>query len=173
MPSASKVEAVAEIKEHLERSGAVVLADYRGLTVKEMQALRRQLREAGVEIKVYKNRLTRIAAAELDLPDMGDLLEGPTAFAFSEEDPVAPAKALAAFAKEHAALELKGGLVDGAVIDAATVKALAALPSREELVAKLMGTMLNPVRGLMGMANAPAGAFVRTVKAVADSKAAA
>ncbi len=173
VPNESKIEAVAEIRSHFERSKTVILADYRGLTVKEMQALRRQLRDAGIDIKVYKNRLTKIAVAELELPEMGELLEGPTAFVFADEDPVAPAKALAVFAKTHTALEMKGGLVDGAIVDVVTVKALASLPSREELVAKLMGVMMNPVRGFMGMANAPAGAFVRAMKAVADQKAAA
>jgi large subunit ribosomal protein L10 len=173
MPNSQKVEAVSEIMDRFSSASAVILADYRGLTVKEMQQLRANMREAGGEIKVYKNSLTEIAMRELGLPDMGGLLEGPTAFAFSSGDPVAPAKALNTFLKEHPALELKGGLIDGAVIDVAGIKTLATLPSREELIAKLMGSMLNPVRGFMSVANAPAAAFVRTVQAVADQKAAA
>ncbi len=86
---------------------------------------------------------------------------------------MAPAKALADFAKEHKALEIKGGFVENALVDAAGVKAIAALPSREELIAKIMGTLLNPVRGFMAMANAPAGALARTLRAVADQRAAA
>jgi large subunit ribosomal protein L10 len=173
MPNSQKLEAVSDIKDRFSSASSVILADYRGLTVKEMQQLRASLREVGGEIKIYKNSLTEIAMRELGMPDMGSLLEGPTAFAFSEGDPVAPAKVLNTFLKEHPALELKGGFVDGVVVDVAGIKALATLPSREELIAKLMGSMLNPVRGFMSMANAPAGAFVRTVKAVADQKAAA
>lgn len=173
MPNPTKFEAVAEIKAHFGDASTALLVDYRGLSVKEMQALRVKLREAGVELKIYKNSLTEIALRELEMPDLGTMLEGPTAFAFSQGDPAASAKALSTFAKDHGALELKGGLVDGAIVDAASVKVLATLPSREELVSKLMGVLLNPVRGFMGMANAPAGAFVRTMNAVAEQKAAA
>jgi large subunit ribosomal protein L10 len=173
MPNPTKFEAVAEIKAHFDSASTTLLVDYRGLSVKEMQALRVKLREAGVDLKIYKNSLTEIALRELEMPDLGTMLEGPTAFAFSQGDPVTNAKALSTFAKEHTALELKGGLVDGAIVDAAQVTMLATLPSREELVAKLMGMLTSPVRGFMGMANAPAGAFVRTMKAVADQRAAA
>ncbi|MBA4370551.1 MAG: 50S ribosomal protein L10 [Coriobacteriaceae bacterium] len=173
MPTAQKAETVAEIKERLSGSAGVIMADYRGLTVKEMQALRSALRAIGAEIRVYKNSLTEIALRELGLPDMGSYLEGPTAFVFSGGDPVAPAKALMDFAKEHKALEIKGGFVENALVDGAAVRAIAALPSREELIAMLMGTMLNPVRGFMAMANAPAGALARVLRAVADQRAAA
>jgi large subunit ribosomal protein L10 len=164
---------VAEIRERFEKSDSVILADYRGLTVKEMQELRSKLRETGAEVRVYKNTLTQIALRELDMPNMDAYLEGPTAFVFTGEDPVAPAKAMAAFMREHAALELKGGFVQNSLVDADGIKAIAKLPSREELIAKLMGTMLNPVRGFMLMCNAPAGALARTMLAVADQRAAA
>jgi large subunit ribosomal protein L10 len=173
MPKESKSAAVAEIKEKLNGAVGVILADYRGLSVKEMQELRSKIRQSGGEVKVYKNTLTEIALRELAMPTMDDLLAGPTAFIFASEDPVGPAKALVDFGKDHAALELKGGFVQNAIVDVAGIKAIASLPSREELVAKLMGTMLNPVRGFMSMANAPAGAFARVVQAVADQKAAA
>jgi large subunit ribosomal protein L10 len=173
MPTAQKETLVTEIKDRFANAATIVLIDYRGLTVKEMAQLRGALRETGSEVKVYKNTLTQIALRELALPNMDQFLEGPTAFVFAQEDPVAPAKALVAFAKEHKALELKGGFVQNQLVDADGVKAIAALPSREELIAKLMGTMLNPIRGFMGMANAPASAFARTLQAVADQKAAA
>lgn len=173
MPTARKQDLIDEIKGKLEGSQSVIMADYRGLTVKEMGLLRTKLREAGAEVKVYKNTLTQIAVRELDLPNMDAYLDGPTAFVFSAEDPVAPAKALTGFMKDHKALELKGGFVQNALVDAEGVKAIATLPSREELIAKLMGTMVNPVRSFMAMCNAPAGAFARVVKAVADQKAAA
>jgi large subunit ribosomal protein L10 len=173
MPNQSKFEAVAEIKVRFDDASTVILADYRGLSVKEMQQFRTKLRDAGGDVKVYKNSLTEIALRELEMPDMGAMLEGPTAFVFATGDPSAPAKAMADFAKAHPALELKGGFIDGALADAATVAAIAALPSREELLSKLMGMLNNPVRGFMAMCNAPAAAFVRTVQAVADQRAAA
>ncbi len=173
MPTNEKSTKVAEIKQRFSGAVGVIMTDYRGLSVKQMQALRSKLRETGCEIKVYKNSLTEIAVRELALPSMGDLLEGPTAFVFAPEDSVATAKAIVDFAKEHKALEVKGGFIENGLVDAAGVKAIASLPSREELVAKLMGVLLGPVRGFMGMANAPVSAFARAVQAVADQKAAA
>lgn len=173
MPKPGKTTVVAEIKEKLTGSVGVIMADYRGLSVKEMQELRAKVRDAGGELKVYKNTLTEIALRELAMPAMDEVLEGPTAFLFAHEDPVAPTKALVEFAKKHEALEVKGGFVQNALVDAAGVKAIAALPSREELIAKIMGSMVNPVRGFMQVANGPAAAFARAVRAVADQKAAA
>jgi len=173
MPTAQKEQLVEEIKNRFNDSGAVLLADYRGLSVKELEQLRVKLREAGAELTVYKNSLTEIAMRELALPSMTEYLSGPTAFVFGGEDPVAPAKVLTQFAKEHKALELKGGLVENQVVDAESVKAIATLPSREELIAKLLGTMLNPIVGFARVLNGPTEAFARTVQAVADQKAAA
>lgn len=173
MPKESKVATVAAIKEKFIGSGGVIMADYRGLTVKEMQELRARLRESGGEMKIYKNTLTEIAVRELALPSMDAFLTGPTAFVFTPADPVGSAKVLADFSVGHPALQIKGGFVQNAIIDAASVKAIAALPSRNELIAKLMGTMLNPVRNFMSMANGPASAFTRVIKAIADQKAAA
>jgi len=173
MPNNEKQTTVAEIKEMINGSEAIIMTDYRGLTVKEISELRRNLRAVGGEMRVYKNRLTEIALREMALPEMDELLTGPTAFVFVGEDPVAPAKALSDFAKKHQALEVKGGFVQNQLLDAAGIKAIASLPSREELIAKLMGVTLNPIRGFMAMANAPAGALARVIKAVADQKAAA
>jgi large subunit ribosomal protein L10 len=172
MPTVRKEEIVGEIKDRFAGSEAVIMADYRGLSVKEMQQLRIAVREAGGEIKIYKNSLTEIAIRELALPSMDEYLEGPTAFVFIAEDPVAPAKALSAFAKQHEALELKGGFVQNQVVDAAGVKAIAMLPSREELIAKLLGTMQNPLRGTVSVLAGPARAFVTALDAVAKQKAA-
>jgi large subunit ribosomal protein L10 len=173
MPNEHKLEEVAEIKERFARASAVILADYRGLTVKEMQALRTKLRESGSELRVYKNTLAQIAMRELALPDLGELLEGPTAFLFSYGDPVAPAKAIVDFTKDHKVLAVKGGFIDSAVTGASGIAALAALPTREVLLAKLLGTMLNPLTGFARVLNGPVEAFARTVSAVADQKAAA
>lgn len=173
MPTAAKATTVAEIRGKFEDAGSVILADYRGLTVKEMQELRAKLREAGCEAKVYKNTLTTLALRELDYPDMDEFLVGPTAFLFAGDDPVAPAKAVFDFMKVHKALEVKIGYFEGQLVEASRVKAIASLPSREQLIAMFMGVALNPVRGFMSMANAPASAFARTLQAVADQKSAA
>lgn len=173
MPTATKEGLVAEIKDRFNDAGAVIMIDYRGLTVKQMQALRAKLRETGSEVKIYKNSLTEIAIRELALPSMDDYLAGPTAFVFIPDDAVAPAKALTAFAKENQALELKGGFVQNQVVDADGVKAIATLPSTEELIAQLLGTMQNPIVGFARVLNGPVEAFARTVQAVADQKAAA
>ena len=172
MPTATKEARVVEIKDRFNAAEAVIMADYRGLSVKEMQELRVKLREVGCEVKVYKNSLTEIAIRELALPNMDEFLQGPTAFVFIDADPVAPAKALTAFAKEHEALELKGGLVQNQVVSAASVKAIATLPSREELIAKLLGTMQNPLRGNVQVLAGPARAFVTALDAIAKQKAA-
>ncbi|MCE5204449.1 MAG: 50S ribosomal protein L10 [Coriobacteriales bacterium] len=173
MPLADKREIVSEIKDHFHGASAVIMTDYRGLTVKQMQALRSKLRESGAEVKVYKNTLTELALRELALPSMDSMLAGPTAFVFATGDPVGPAKAIMDFAKTNKSLEVKGGFVDHVVVGADDIKALAALPSRDVLIAQIMGAMLSPVRGFMSMCNAPAGALARVMKAVADQKAAA
>lgn len=172
MPNAAKIESLAEIKDRFSRASSVILADYRGLTVKEMQQLRVKAREAGAEVRVYKNTLTQIAMRELAMPDLGSLLEGPTALLFVYGDPVAPAKALSDFGKDHKALEIKGGFIERAITDANGVKALAALPSREELLAKLAGSLAAPITSFARVLNAPAGALARALQAVADQKAA-
>lgn len=173
MPTLQKEELVGQIKERLNNAGAVIIADYRGLTVKEMRELRNALREVGCELKVYKNSLAEIAIRELALPNLDVYLAGPTAIVFAGEDPVAPAKALTAFAKTHKALEVKGGLVQSQVVNADGIKAIAALPSREELIARLLRTMLSPLTGFARVLNGPVEAFARTVSAVAEQKAAA
>ena len=173
MPSKAKTDAVAAIKEKFTSNEGVILVDYRGLSVKEMQEFRIRISETGAEVKVYKNSLTEIAVRELAMPSMGDLLIGPTCFIFLSDDPAAPAKAMVTFAKEHGALEIKGGFLDNDIVDVAAVKAIAALPSREELIAQFMAAAISPVRGFMAQAMAPAAALTRVLKAVADQKEAA
>lgn len=172
MPNTSKVDSVAEIKDHFSRASSVILADYRGLTVKELQALRVKLRENGAELRVYKNTLTQIAMRELAMPDLGELLEGPTAFLFAYGDPVAPAKTLVDFGKEHKALSVKGGFIERSITGPAGIQALASLPSREELLSKLAGSLAMPVTSFARVLSAPAAALARALGAVADQKAA-
>ena len=174
MPAQSKMDVVGQIKQELDGAkGGVFLVDYRGLTVSEMAALRNNLREVGSEMRVYKNRLVQIALRENASPGMDELLAGPSAFVFVEEEPVASAKALAAFAKQHPALEMKGGLVQNEVLDSAQVVALSKLPSREELIAKLLGTLSNPARGMAVVLSGVSRGLVTALDSIAKEKEAA
>ena len=149
---------VNEIIDRLDRAKSVVLIDYRGLTVAEVTELRNLYREAGVEYKVVKNTLTRFAANEVGYQELDSALHGPTALAISSTDPVAPAKVLSDFAKDVEALEIKAGFLDGKVISLDEVKTLANTPSREVLIAKIMGSL-----------NSPISKLVRTLQALVDN----
>ena len=162
-----------QIKEDLADVQAVWVVDYRGLTVKEAQELRRNIREAGAVMKVYKNTLMHIALKELDMADMDEILSGPSAFVFADGDPVASAKALRDFSKDNETLVIKGGIMDGKFVDAEAVKKIAALPSREELIAKLLGSLQNPMSQIVRVLNAPLEQVARTIGAIADQKNAA
>ncbi len=155
----SKKQIVSEITEKLRASKATILVDYRGLNVAAATELRKQLREAGVEFKVYKNTLVRRATAEADMTELDEQLVGPTAIAFSNEDVVAPAKVLSKFAKDHEALEIKTGVIEGRVVSLDEIKALAELPSREGLLSMLLSVLQAPMRN-----------FALAAKAVADQK---
>ena len=151
---------VAEIKEKLEKATSVVLSQYQGLTVEEDTVLRKNLREAGVEYKVYKHTLGTIAAKELGLEGIVEYLEGPVAIAFGYEDVTVAARVLNDFAKDHKKLELKAGIVEGEVYDTAKIKQLATIPSKEVLIAKLLGSIKSPI-----------SSFARVINAIAESKA--
>lgn len=141
MARPDKVAAVEETRERLERSAAAVVTDYRGLSVAELQQLRRALRENDAEYRVVKNTLTRLAArdAGVDIPD--ELLTGPTALTFCREDPVGPTKVLQEFSRRHPGLVVKGAVFDGQVLGAEDTLRLAELSSREEMLARLAGMM--------------------------------
>lgn len=173
MPTQAKIDKVAEIQSALDSSEAVWLVDYRGLTVKQVQTLRRSLREADAEMKVYKNNLTKIALKNLDLPEMDDLLTGPNGFIFSKGDIAASAKVVKDFMKENKDLEIRGGLVGSDVMSADQVQAIADLPSREELIAKLLGTIANPYTKFVRTINEIPASLVRTLGAIAEQKEAA
>jgi len=148
----------------------VILTDYRGLTFEQMTDLRNKLRAQGVEYKVFKNTLARIAAKELDLSELDPYLVGPTAMALSYEDAVAPAKTLVDFTRVAKTLELKGGLVEGAVVDGDRVKSLATIPPREVLLAMFMGGLQSPLYGLAGSLNNIIGGLARALSQVAEKK---
>jgi large subunit ribosomal protein L10 len=172
MPNKAKVELVVKIKEEFEAADAVWVVDYRGLSVKQAEALRARIREQGASLKVYKNSFTERALIELELPSLGAILEGPSAFVFVSGDPVASAKAIKTFAKENESLEVKGGLLNKAVVSAEQIKAIADLPSREELIARLIGSIRSPLTGIVQVINGPASQLVRTLGAIAEKKAA-
>lgn len=139
-----KAQKVAQIKELVDKSQSVVVFDYRGLTVEEVTNLRNEMRKAGVVYEVIKNGIFA-RATELD---MAEYLKGPSAFAFGIDDPVAPAKILKDAVKKLKKCEIKGGIVNGVVTDAKGIETLADLPSREQLIARLLGSMMSPVSGL-------------------------
>ena len=165
-----KAGKVAELKDLLSSSKRAVLVDYCGLTVAEDTELRSKMREAGVKYMVAKNTFIRIAAKEAGIEGLDAYLEHNTAVAFSAEDPVAPAKILNDFSKDHKALEIKAGILDGKVIALDEVKALAELPSREELLAKLVGSMQAPISGLVNVLQGTIRNFVYTLEAVRQKK---
>lgn len=173
MNKQSKEALVAEFAEKLKTAKAAFLADYRGLDVDQANDLRNKLREAGVEYKVIKNTLLRLAAKDTDSACLDEFLSGPTAIALVNEDPVAPAKALVEFAKNNEAFELKAGMLDGKLLADADIKALAELPSREELLAKMLGSMSAPASNFVGVLAAVPRTFVQALSAIKDQKDAA
>lgn len=154
-----KEQKVSEIREKLEKAQAVIMVKYQGLTVEEDTELRKGLREAGVEYKVYKNTLVTRAANELGFEGFVEYLEGPIAVAFGYDDPTAPARILNDFAKTHKVLELKAGLIQGEMFDEAKIKELASVPSKDVLIAKLLGSFKAPISN-----------FAYLVSAIKDKK---
>ena len=148
---------VAEISEAIKEAQSVVLVDYRGLTVEQDTNLRKQLREAGVTYKVYKNTMMNFAFKGTDFEQLAPYLEGPSAVAISTTDATAPARILAKFAKDAKALEIKAGVVEGTVYDAQGMQAIANIPSRDELISKLLGSLQSPITN-----------FARVIKQVAE-----
>jgi len=167
-----KEQIVAELAQKLSASKAAFLADYRGLTVEQINKLRGELRGAEVEYRVVKNTLLRMASKGTLAECLDGLLEGPTAIAIAGADPVAPAKILAEFAKTSGKLELKGGALDGKLLSIADIKALAELPSREVLLGKMLGSLNAPVSNFVGVLAAVPRSLVQVLAAIQDQKAA-
>jgi large subunit ribosomal protein L10 len=164
-----KIKAVEEIKDRFGRSKAAVLADYRGLNVAQITELRRKLREEDVEFKVLKNTLIRIAIKDFDY-NLDEYLEGPTAVAFSYEDPIAPAKVLANFARTHKQLEIKAGVIEGKAVAKDVVAELAKMPPREELLANAVGSIQSPLYGIVNVLQGPIRNLVYTLQALQEKK---
>jgi len=170
--TAEKTAIVDSLKGKLTSAKGAVFVGFTGLTVADVTKLRRKFLAANVEYNVVKNTLTRIAAQEAGLEGISEFLEGPTALAFSAEDPVAPAKVLKEFIKETKtqALQIKVGVVEGKVIDAAGVEELASLPSREELIAKLLGSMQAPISGTVNVLQGTIRNMVYVLDAIREQK---
>lgn len=154
---AEKTPVVQEIAALLDGAQAAVAVDYRGLTVEQDTKLRKSLREAGVTYKVYKNTMVHLAAKGTAFEQLDAFLDGPTAIAVSKDDAAAPARLLAEFAKTAPKLEMKGGVVEGLLYDAAGMQTVAAIPSREVLLGRLFGSMKSPI-----------SSFARVLKQIAD-----
>lgn len=166
-----KKEEVKQLSEKLKAAKALVLADYRGLTVEQDTELRNALRKAGVEYKVVKNTMTKFAVKENGLEGLEPFLSGPTALALSNDDVVAPAKLLSEYAKKYEKLELKAGVLEGKVIDLEGIKNLAELPPREVLIARVLGGFNAPISGFVNVLNGNIRGLVVALNAIAEQKA--
>jgi large subunit ribosomal protein L10 len=168
-PRAEKVAVVDEVRERLSSAGAAVLTEYRGLNVSAISQLRRQLREAGGEYKIYKNTLVRFAARDLGL-EIEELLTGPTAITFVEGDAAAVAKALRDYARTNPSLVVKGGLLGTKPLSSDQIRSLAELPSREVLLSQLAGAMAAPMQQFAGLLQALPRNLAYGLKALLDER---
>lgn len=167
-----KAAVIEEVSAQVAQAGSIVLAEYRGLTVEKITQLRKQARESGVYLRVLKNTLVRRAVKDTPYEKLADQMVGPLMYGISA-DPVAPAKLIASFAKANDQLVVKGGAMPNVVMDVAGVQALATMPSREELLAKLLGTMQAPVATFVRTLNEVPTKFVRGLAAVRGKQEAA
>lgn len=167
MDRAEKQASIEELNGVFKTSNVVVVAHYSGLTVAQMQQLRSQMRAAGAKVKVAKNRLAKIALKDTDVASIADLLKGPTVLAYSG-DPVAAPKAASDFAKANEQFVILGGAMGKTVLDPNAVKALASLPSLDELRAKIVGLLVAPATKIAQLTNAPAAKVARVIQAYAS-----
>ena len=170
MPTAEKAQAIEELAQKLRDSKGAVLLDYRGLNVSDISALRRQLRENEVEFQVAKNTLLRIAAQRAEIEVAPDLFAGPTAVAFGWRDEVAPARFLTEFARRNRLVQVKGGIVGGRSMDAEQIGRVAELPSRDVLLAHLLGVIQAPLAKALGTMQAPARKVAGLAQALRDKE---
>jgi len=164
-----KKQKVSELSEKINNAGSMILADYRGLTVEEDTQLRAALRAEGIDYKVIKNNYIRHAVDGTKLESLKNVLVGPTAVAMSSDE-VAPSKLLSKFAKQFEAFEIKGGVVDGRVVDVKEILQLAQLPSKEELIAKMLGSLNAPISGFVNVLNGNIRGLVVALNAIAEQK---
>lgn len=169
-PRPEKVAVVEEVRQRLGSSSAAILTEYRGLAVQDLAALRRSLREAGGDYKVYKNTLVRFAVADLGLEQLEAMLQGPTAIAFVDEDAVTVARALRDFSRAHPELVVKGGILGTSVLTASDAGALADIPPRPVLLSRMAGGLAAPLTQLAGLIQALPRSFAYGLKALIDQR---
>ena len=172
MPAQSKIDMLNRVSESLEASKGLFVIDYRGLTVKETQELRRSLRESGAHMKVYKNNIVRIALEKAEMPVIDDQLKGTVACVFYEEDPAAAAKVVKEASKKLNKIEFRGGIVDGAAISADDAVAIADLPSKEQMLGQIAGMLSGFARDLAVCVNGVSSGLARSIQQVSEQKAA-
>lgn len=170
-PKPEKIEEVAELQQILN-AGTLILTDFQGLDVKGISALRKKLREAGSGYRVVKNTLLTRAAADSAVKPLTEGLMGPTALVYTDDDPVAAAKALQEFAKASKILKIKSGMVDGTVYGPEQIEALASIPPKQQLYAMVVGGLQSPITGLVGTLQSMMGQLVMTLQAVVEKQAA-
>jgi large subunit ribosomal protein L10 len=170
MNRSEKAQEVEELKQRFQKTCVTLLAEYQGLKVSELTKLRQELRQTKAEVKVIKNTLATLALKGTPMESLTDLFVGPTAVVTSDEDPVAPAKILVKFAKEFEKAKIKGGFMSGKVMKASEVETLSKLPSREEMLSKMLGSMLAPAQNWVNVLSAVPRQLATVLAAVRDKK---
>ncbi len=170
MPTQEKAQVIDELAEQLSKAKLAILTDYRGLSVTGLQTLRATLRPLNADFRVAKNTLTRIAAEKAGIEGLLPMLDGPLALVLAYDDVVAPSKAIADFARTSRILTIKGGVLDNQIVSAAGIEELATLPSRDELLSKLLGTLNSPIQGLVTVLSGPSRSFVQVLNAYAEKQ---
>lgn len=170
MNRTEKTQAVEDLKQSFQKSGVTLLADYQGLKVSEMTKLRQELRKSSAELKVLKNTLASLALKDTEMAGLAQHFVGTNAVILSQGDPVTPAKILVKFAKEFEKAKIKGGFLSGKLLSAAEIEALSKLPSREEMLSKLLGSMLAPAQNWVNVLSAVPRQVATVLAAIRDKK---
>ena len=170
MPTDEKRESVADLSRKMSQARSIFLADFTGVDVESVTRLRRSLRGASVEYEVVKNRLAKLAVEDAGLEGLGDFLRGPTAMAFAQDDPVAPAKILQQFIDDGGRLAIKSGYLDGRVLTADRVEELSRLPSREELLGRVVSSVQSPIYGFGSILSGLLRSTIGVLSAIEEQK---
>lgn len=170
MPTAKKEAAISQLRDRLANSKNLFFTNYTGLTVEEITKLRRELRKDGSTYSVVKNTLFSIAAGDDLAKQIESLMAGPTGVVFAGSDPVAPAKAIKTFSDDVKTLEVKAAYIDGTLVGAAQVNVLAALPPKDQLIAKMIGSLASPLRGLVTVLSGNTSGLVRALNALREQR---
>lgn len=170
MPTAEKAQVIDELAEQLSRAKLAILTDYRGLSVTGLQGLRATLRPLNAEFKIAKNTLTRIAAEKAGIEGLTPMLDGPLALMLAYDDVVGPSKAITDFVRTSRILTVKGGVLENQIVNAKSIEDIATLPSREELLGRLVGLLNSPAQRLVTVLNGPSRSLVQVLNAYAEKQ---